>query len=169
MSSKATRRIQKEYDELRKEPLVNVTAGPAGDDLFKWTATISGPEGTPYEGGLYFLSINFPANYPFRPPNIKFRTRIWHCNINASGSICLDILKDQWSPALTISKVLISLCSLLNEPNPDDPLSISAAEEFRRDIEEYNQHARLWTAQYAGGGAVAQSTADNEVEEEEVY
>ena len=152
-SAKAKRRIQKEFEELQGESsLTNVTAGPAEDNIFNWSGTISGPEGTPYEGGLFFVSIKFPSNYPFRPPQIKFRTRIWHCNINANGSICLDILKDQWSPALTIVKVLISLCSLLNEPNPDDPLSIPAAEELRRSKEEYNEHARRWTQLYAGGG-----------------
>jgi len=77
-----------------------------------------GPEGSPYAGGIYFLKINFPEEYPFKPPKIVFRTRVYHCNINARGEICLDVLKDNWSPALTISKVLLSICSLLTDPNP---------------------------------------------------
>ena len=76
--------------------------------------------GSPYSGGVYFLDIHFPPDYPFKPPKLTFRTRIYHCNINSNGQICLDILKDQWSPALTISKVLLSICSLLTDANPSE-------------------------------------------------
>ena len=78
------------------------------------------PAGSPYAGGIYFLDIHFPPDYPFKPPKVTFRTRIYHCNINSNGQICLDILKDQWSPALTISKVLLSICSLLTDANPSE-------------------------------------------------
>ncbi|CAE7793339.1 ubc4, partial [Symbiodinium microadriaticum] len=118
----ALKRIQRELQELGREPPDNVSAGPVGDDLFRWQATLMGPEDSPYAGGVFFVDIVFPADYPFKPPKLAFSTRIYHCNINSNGSICLDILKDQWSPALTISKVLISLGSLLTDANPDDPL-----------------------------------------------
>lgn len=81
-----------------------------------------GPPGTPYAGGIYYLDIHFSTDYPYKPPKITFRTRIYHCNINSNGNICLDILKDNWSPVLTISKVLLSICSLLTDCNPKDPL-----------------------------------------------
>lgn len=144
-------RIKKELEDLSADPLINVTAGPVGDDLFHWTATISGPVNTPYHGGLFFLDIQFPADYPFKPPKVKFITRIYHCNINSGGGICLDILKDQWSPALTISKVLLSICSLLDEPNPDDPLVPEAADLYQNDREKYNRTAAVWVIQYASG------------------
>ena len=144
-------RIKKELEDLSADPLINVTAGPVGDDLFHWTATISGPVNTPYHGGLFFLDIQFPADYPFKPPKVKFTTRIYHCNINSGGGICLDILKDQWSPALTISKVLLSICSLLDEPNPDDPLVPEAADLYQNDREKYNRTAAVWVIQYASG------------------
>jgi ubiquitin-protein ligase len=101
----ALKRIQRELQELGRDPPANCSAGPVGDDLFHWQATIMGPDDSPYSGGVFFLDIHFPADYPFKPPKVSFTTRIYHCNINANGGICLDILKDQWSPALTISKV----------------------------------------------------------------
>lgn len=101
----ALKRIQRELVELGRDPPANCSAGPVGDDLFHWQATIMGPDDSPYSGGVYFLDIHFPADYPFKPPKVSFTTRIYHCNINSNGGICLDILKEQWSPALTISKV----------------------------------------------------------------
>ena len=118
----ALKRIQRELAELGRDPPANCSAGPVGEDLFHWQATIMGPDESPYSGGVFFLDIHFPADYPFKPPKVSFTTRIYHCNINSNGGICLDILKEQWSPALTISKVLLSICSLLTDANPDDPL-----------------------------------------------
>ncbi|XP_034849695.1 ubiquitin-conjugating enzyme E2 E2 isoform X1 [Mirounga leonina] len=94
------------------------SAGPKGDNIYEWRSTILGPPGSVYEGGVFFLDITFSPDYPFKPPKVTFRTRIYHCNINSQGVICLDILKDNWSPALTISKVLLSICSLLTDCNP---------------------------------------------------
>ncbi|CAN7006331.1 unnamed protein product, partial [Brassica rapa subsp. trilocularis] len=96
--------------------------GPVAEDMFHWQATIMGPTDSPYAGGVFLVTIHFPPDYPFKPPKVAFRTKVFHPNINSNGSICLDILKEQWSPALTISKVLLSICSLLTDPNPDDPL-----------------------------------------------
>eukprot|EP00124_Ichthyophonus_hoferi_P002530 Ihof_evm2s176 gene=Ihof_evmTU2s176 len=111
-------RIQKELADITLTPPPNCTAGPKEDSLEEWSATIKGPEGTPYEDGIFFLDIAFPKDYPFKPPKITFKTKIYHCNINSNGGICLDILKDNWSPALTIAKVLLSISSLLTDPNP---------------------------------------------------
>jgi len=147
----ASKRITRELKDIQTEPPTNCSAGPEGEDLFKWTATIMGPEGTPYNGGVFFLEIDFPANYPFKPPKVYFKTRIYHPNINSSGGICLDILKENWSPALTISKVLISICSLLDDPNPDDPLVPDIARQFKSNKEAYNITASDWTAAYAMG------------------
>lgn len=108
-----------------------------------------GPPDSPYAGGVFFLSIHFPTDYPFKPPKINFTTKIYHPNINATGSICLDILKDQWSPALTISKVLLSICSLLTDANPDDPLVPEIAHIYKLDRPKYEANAREWTKKYA--------------------
>merc|ERR1712232_1318307 len=106
-------------------------------------------EDSPYTGGIYFLNIHFPNDYPFKPPKLTFTTRIYHPNINSNGAICLDILKEQWSPALTISKVLLSLSSLLTDPNPDDPLVPNIAHEYKTDRAKYEASAREWTRKYA--------------------
>ncbi|CAJ0651915.1 8489_t:CDS:2 [Entrophospora sp. SA101] len=116
--SSSAKRIQKELAEISLDPPCNCSASPKGDNLYDWVSTITGPADSPYAGGIFFLDINFPQDYPFKPPKVVFRTRIYHCNINSSGQICLDILKDNWSPALTISKVLLSICSLLTDANP---------------------------------------------------
>ncbi|KAK6608377.1 ubiquitin-conjugating enzyme [Botrytis cinerea] len=114
----ALKRINKELTDLGRDPPSSCSAGPIGEDLFHWQATIMGPSDSPYTGGVFFLAIHFPTDYPFKPPKVSFTTRIYHPNINSNGSICLDILRDQWSPALTISKVLLSICSMLTDPNP---------------------------------------------------
>jgi ubiquitin-conjugating enzyme E2 D/E len=145
----ALKRIQRELQELGRDPPANCSAGPNGDDLFHWQATIMGPDDSPYQGGVFFLDIHFPSDYPFKPPKVSFTTRIYHCNINSNGGICLDILKDQWSPALTISKVLLSICSLLTDPNPDDPLVPEIAQILRNNRSQHDVTARDWTAKYA--------------------
>ncbi|KAI1742440.1 ubiquitin-conjugating enzyme E2-16 kDa [Xylaria scruposa] len=116
---------------------------------FHWQATIMGPGDSPYSGGVFFLAIHFPTDYPFKPPKVNFTTRIYHPNINSNGSICLDILRDQWSPALTISKVLLSICSMLTDPNPDDPLVPEIAHVYKTDRSRYEATAREWTRKYA--------------------
>merc|ERR1712054_19039 len=145
----ALKRINKELLDLGRDPPANCSAGPVGEDLFHWQATIMGPPDSPFAGGVFFLNVHFPTDYPFKPPKINFTTRIYHPNINSNGSICLDILKDQWSPALTISKVLLSICSLLTDPNPDDPLVPEIANIYKTDTARYEQTAREWTRKYA--------------------
>jgi len=147
----ALKRINKELSDLGRDPPANCSAGPVGDDMFHWQATLMGPQETPYDGGVFFMDIHFPADYPFKPPKVTFTTRIYHCNVNNAGGICLDILKDQWSPALTISKVLLSICSLLNDPNPDDPLVPEIAQILKTNPKKHDETASEWTRKYAIG------------------
>jgi ubiquitin-conjugating enzyme E2 D/E len=149
MASASVKRLQKELQGLQENPIGYVSAAPNDEDMFNWIATIIGPPETPYEGGVFTVLINFPSNYPFKPPKIQFSTPVFHPNINRKGEICLNTLRDKWSPALTISKVLLSICSLLNEPNPDDPLVPEAATLYKFNREEYNITARKWTLEYA--------------------
>jgi ubiquitin-conjugating enzyme E2 D/E len=147
----ALRRINKEIADLKADPPTNCSAGPIGSDLYQWEAVIMGPVDSPYTGGIFKLRIQFPVDYPFKPPHIQFTTKIYHPNINASGMICLDILKTQWSPALTISKVLLSICSLLTDPNPKDPFVPDIATQYMNNREEYETEAKRWTLRYANG------------------
>ncbi|KAL0962156.1 hypothetical protein UPYG_G00336420 [Umbra pygmaea] len=147
--STSAKRIQKELAEITLDPPPNCSAGPKGDNIYEWRSTILGPPGSVYEGGVFFLDIAFTPDYPFKPPKVTFRTRIYHCNINSQGVICLDILKDNWSPALTISKVLLSICSLLTDCNPADPLVGSIATQYTTNRPEHDRIAKQWTKRYA--------------------
>jgi len=147
----ASKRISKELKDLQKDPPTSCSAGPVAEDMFHWQATIMGPTDSPYAGGVFLVTIHFPPDYPFKPPKVAFRTKVFHPNINSNGSICLDILKEQWSPALTISKVLLSICSLLTDPNPDDPLVPEIAHMYKTDRAKYEATARSWTQKYAMG------------------
>ncbi|XP_052877251.1 ubiquitin-conjugating enzyme E2 10-like isoform X1 [Gossypium arboreum] len=151
----ASKRILKELKELQRDPpascsaqnriAANLHCCPVGENMFHWQATIIGPNDSPYAGGVFLVTIHFPPDYPFKPPKIAFRAKVFHPNINTNGNICLDILKEQWSPALTISKVLLSICSLLTDPNPDDPLVPEIARMCKADKFKYESTARSWT------------------------
>ena len=145
----ALRRLQKELLDMEKDAPSNCSAGLINDDIFSWKATLMGPSATPYEGGIFYLKIFFPPDYPFKPPKITFETKIYHPNINSVGAICLDILKDKWSPALSISKVLISICSMLDDPNPNDPLVSEIANLLTKNKKLHDDNAREWTLKYA--------------------
>ncbi|XP_047972125.1 ubiquitin-conjugating enzyme E2 11 isoform X3 [Salvia hispanica] len=147
----ASKRIMKELAELKKDPPAACSAGPVNDNMFEWQATIMGPPDSPYAGGVFLATIHFPPDYAFKPPKVAFKTKVYHPNINSQGSICLDILKAQWSPALTISKVLLSICSLLTDPNPDDPLEAEIAKQYKTNRSKYEITARSWTQKYAMG------------------
>lgn len=139
------KRIQSEIRDMCSNRDPNISAMPFKNNIFHWKAVIKGPEGTPYHGGAYKLDITLPADYPFKPPKIKFITSIYHCNINGRGDICIDTLKDGWSPAMTIEKTLLTLIGLLENPNPDDPLVPSIALEMRERSAIFLEKARKMT------------------------
>ena len=143
----AHRRIVNELQRLYPLP-AEIDAGPTDDkDVLKWQAVIRGPQGSPYQDGVFFLHIQFPNDYAFKPPKVTFDTRIYHPNINSNGSVRQDILQ-KWSSAFTISKVLRSIYSLLKNPNPEDPLVPDIAEIYKTDRNEFNRKAKEWTKKY---------------------
>ena len=148
--SGAIRRIKKELTDINSDSSENCSGGPIDDDIYHWYGTIMGPIDTPYAGGVFFLDVIYPTDYPFKPPKIKFTSKIYHCNINSeNGAISLDILRDQWSPSLTISKLLLSITSLLSDSNPDDPLVPEIANLYKNNKIEHDRIAKEWTVNYA--------------------
>ncbi|KAF5757985.1 putative ubiquitin-conjugating enzyme E2, UBA-like superfamily, Ubiquitin-associated [Helianthus annuus] len=144
-------RVQKELQECNKDiNLSGISVNPKFDNLINLIGSIPGPVGTPYEGGTFKIDIDLPDAYPFEPPRMKFATKVWHPNISSqSGAICLDILKDQWSPALTLKTALLSIQALLSAPEPDDPQDAVVAQQYLKDYQTFASTARYWTESFA--------------------
>jgi len=115
----------------------------------KWKVTIQGPEKSPYENGIFNIEVEIPQEYPFKPPKLKFTTKIYHPNIKSDGSICSQILGDQWSPQLKISEVLLTIRNLLSEPSAEHALEADIANIFKNEPNKFNSTAKEWTKKYA--------------------
>lgn len=158
------RRLAKEYKELTRNAPDGILAGPIDDDnIFEWEAVVAGPEGTPYEGGLYTATLSFPKEYPNLPPKMKFTCDMYHPNIYPDGSVCISILhtaaddpggyelpSERWSPVQSIEKVLLSVVSMLAEPNDESGANIDASKMWRDDRDLFNRIAEQ-TAQRSLG------------------
>eukprot|EP01059_Diplonema_ambulator_P036203 TRINITY_DN8947_c0_g1_i2.p1 TRINITY_DN8947_c0_g1~~TRINITY_DN8947_c0_g1_i2.p1 ORF type:complete len:171 (+),score=26.45 TRINITY_DN8947_c0_g1_i2:63-515(+) len=142
------RRLKKEQRDARMNPLSGVITAPT-DDPIQWKGVVVGPENSPYENGVYLLDIRIPEQYPFKPPKVKFLTKVYHPNIDSEGRISLDILTDKWSPALSIEKTLLSISMLLLDPNFVDTLVPEIGSQYRQDSEKFLKTAREWNAKYA--------------------
>lgn len=145
----AKKRLLSELSKISEEDKEVFYIAPKDDKITTWEGYIFGPKGTPYEHGKFHLNVTFPSDYPYNPPLILFKTKIYHPNINENGAICLDILKDEWSPILTVSKIMYSLSSLMSEPNADDPLVDYIANEMKSNHGLFLKNARLFTEKYA--------------------
>lgn len=150
----AIRRLQKELSNIKNiiqnELPDYISAGPVKENnLFIWDATIIGKTGTPYESGIFKLSMIFPQNYPYISPKVKFLTKIFHPNINEGGEICLDILKHHWSAAYSVANLLLSISELIYEPNPSDPFNTEAANLYTNNRPEFDRIVREYVRVYA--------------------
>jgi len=160
MSEARLRRIQKEISDCQKDKLTRITLLPIDSSPFHLLGAFDGPEGTPYEGGRYEVDIVVPESYPFQPVKMRFVTKVYHPNVSsASGAICLDILKDAWSPVLTLKSTLISLQSLLCDPQPNDPQDAEVAKHYLTSRLSFEETARHWARAYAGAPAGADGGA----------
>merc|ERR1712223_521546 len=145
------RRIIKETQRLMQEPVPGISAVPDDVNARYFHVVVAGPEGSPFEGGVFKLELFLPEGYPMSAPKVRFITKIYHPNIDKLGRICLDILKDKWSPALQIRTILLSIQALLSAPNPDDPLANDVAELWKVNEAEAIRNAKDWTRTYAMG------------------
>ncbi|KAL0919575.1 hypothetical protein M5K25_011677 [Dendrobium thyrsiflorum] len=156
-SAAVSQRLQKELMSLMMSGNLGVSAFPESENIFSWIGTIDGGKGTPYEGLSYKLSLRFPLEYPFKPPKVKFETSCFHPNVDQFGNICLDILQDMWSSAYDCRTVLLSIQSLLGEPNNDSPLNSYAATLWSNQ-EDYK---RMVNKQYMEGVEQLERLDDN--------
>jgi ubiquitin-conjugating enzyme E2 N len=143
------RRIQKETERLSMDPVPGILAAPDASNPRYFHIEISGPGATPYENGRFKMELFLPDEYPMCPPKVRFLTKIYHPNVDRLGRICLDILKEKWSPALQIRSVLLSIQALMSAPNPDDPLDPAIARHWKEDENGANRTAREWCLTYA--------------------
>ncbi|KAM3546918.1 hypothetical protein ARSEF1564_000231 [Beauveria bassiana] len=152
----AHRRLLQEYRALTNNSPEGITAGPVSeDDILRWECLIQGPEGTPFEGGVFPAELKFPKDYPLAPPTMRFLCDIWHPNVYSSGLVCISILhapgddpnhyehaSERWSPIQSVEKILISVMSMLAEPNDESPANVEAAKMWRERRAEYENVVR---------------------------
>lgn len=135
---------------MQKNPPVHCTIPIVNADVpYIWTCYLIGPPNTPYADGYFKVRIQFNNTYPFTPPKIVFRTPIYHCNIDKTGRICIDVLHEGWSAAWTVSGVLLGITTLLTECNPFDPLVGKIATQYMYHREDHDRRAKVWTRRYA--------------------
>ncbi|KAH3671558.1 hypothetical protein OGAPHI_000261 [Ogataea philodendri] len=151
--STAQRRLLREFQELTRSPTDGIVAGPISEDnLFKWRCLLEGPPSTIYENGVFEAEMDFPSDYPLSPPKLKFKSQILHPNIYKDGTVCISILHppgddpmqyesadERWGPLQSVEKILLSVCSMLAEPNPNSPADVDAAKLWREDRDRFNQ------------------------------
>ena len=176
MSGLKAKRIQKELAAFLADPPPGCSVLQMGDDLSRWQVKVQGPPESSFEGGNFTLLVTFPPDYPFKPPKVKFETRIFHPNINQSGDICLDTLASQWAPSFSMAQVMLSIIQLLSHPNPSDPINLEAARMLQQDPESYHRRVRLMIMRQkedeaevineAAGGAVEVEAAYGWLEQE---
>ena len=157
MSNFSKALLKKQFKDLNQASDLGLSVGLVDENNFyKWSVVIFGPTETIYEGGFFRAILTFPEDYPNSPPQMKFTTKMWHPNIYQDGRVCISILhppgtdkfneqekaEERWRPSLGAEEILLSVISMLNDPNPDSPANIDAAVQFRNHREEYNSKVR---------------------------
>jgi len=145
--------LRKQLSELNKHPVEGFSAGLINDeDIFRWEVMIIGPPDTLYEGGFFKCHLLFPKDYPLKPPELRILTEIWHPNIDKNGKVCISILhepgddrygyekaNERWLPIHTVETILISVISMLADPNDESPANVDAAKEWRDAYPEFKK------------------------------
>lgn len=167
----ASKRLFNEYKNLTSSPPDGITAGPISEsNLFLWEALIAGPPGTPYAGGLFPATLTFPTDYPLSPPTMRFQCELFHPNVYPNGTVCISILhapgddpnhyeqaSERWSPIQSTEKILISVMSMLAEPNDESPANVEAAKMWREHRAEFEKVVRAGVRRGLGLGGEQKS------------
>ncbi|XP_074629469.1 ubiquitin-conjugating enzyme E2 G2-like isoform X2 [Acropora palmata] len=142
--------------ELTLDSPEGILAGPLSEEnFFEWEALITGPEGTPFEGGVFTTRLVFPPDYPLSPPKMRFTCDMFHPNVYPDGRVCISILHapgddpmgyessaERWSPVQSVEKILLSVVSMLAEPNDESGANVDASKMWRDNREKFNEIAR---------------------------
>eukprot|EP00697_Spironema_sp_BW2_P000962 gnl/Spiro4/11313_TR5970_c0_g1_i1.p1 gnl/Spiro4/11313_TR5970_c0_g1~~gnl/Spiro4/11313_TR5970_c0_g1_i1.p1 ORF type:complete len:151 (+),score=26.38 gnl/Spiro4/11313_TR5970_c0_g1_i1:52-504(+) len=146
----AARKINRDFAEMNAGHPLGCTAGPVGDNLYQWHATIPGPPESPYSGGVFYMNINIPVEYPMKPPSCTFATRIYHPSVLPDGHFCLDVLSgDGWKAIYSMSSILTSIYNMLAAPEADGALNAEAGQLLASDPAAFRERAVQWTRDYA--------------------
>ncbi|ORM40009.1 Ubiquitin-conjugating enzyme E2 15 [Babesia sp. Xinjiang] len=158
MVSIARELLRRQYIELTKSSSCIFSVGLENDDLFHWRICFQGPHGTPFEGGIFTVMMTFPETFPNDPPKMKFEQKMWHPNIYPDGRVCISILHganddiynehepsdERWRPVLSVESIVLSVISMLTEPNVESPANVDAAVELKRDPLSYKKRVQLY-------------------------
>uniref|UniRef100_A0A1I7ZHR4 E2 ubiquitin-conjugating enzyme n=1 Tax=Steinernema glaseri TaxID=37863 RepID=A0A1I7ZHR4_9BILA len=171
MTTPSRRRLMRDFRKLQEDPPSGVSGAPTEDNILLWHAVIFGPQDTPFEDGTFKMTLEFSEEYPNKPPTVKFVSKMFHPNVYADGSICLDILQNRWSPTYDVAAVLTSIQSLLDEPNPNSPANSLAAQLYQENRREYEKRVhqiveQSWEAFNTELDEQTKAALDNELREE---
>jgi len=147
MSTTARKRLMKDFKKLQEDPPMGITGSPDDNNIMQWTALIFGPIETPFEDGVFKLTLEFTEEHPNKPPKVKFSSKMFHPNIYADGAICMDILAARWSPSYDVAAILTSIQSLLSDPNPNSPANNLAAQLWNNNRKEYERRVKACVEQ----------------------
>nr|XP_043874868.1 ubiquitin-conjugating enzyme E2 G2 [Solea senegalensis] len=156
MAGTALKRLMAEYKQLTLNPPEGIVAGPANEEnFFEWEALIMGPQDTCFEGGVFPAVLSFPSDYPLSPPKMRFTCDMFHPNIYPDGRVCISILHapgddpmgyessaERWSPVQSVEKILLSVVSMLAEPNDESGANVDASKMWREDREQFYKLAQ---------------------------
>eukprot|EP01084_Bolivina_argentea_P284643 487910_1 len=149
-NSKAIKRLQKELKKLKKNPVPNAEVAPAGNNMLQWIAKIKGPKGSPYEGGKFKVKIEFKDDYPMKPPELIFETKIYHPSVqSADGKVCPEVIGHDWAPTLNVLYILETVIGIMANPSADHPLEPEIAEMLVKEKKKFDKTAKQWTKKHA--------------------
>mmetsp|Transcript_44348 Transcript_44348/g.123361 ORF Transcript_44348/g.123361 Transcript_44348/m.123361 type:complete len:171 (-) Transcript_44348:243-755(-) len=155
-ASYATELLRRQFLEMSKSPPEGISVGLKDDNIFTWEVMIIGPAGTMYEGGFFRALLTFPEDFPSKPPEMQFLSKMWHPNVYPDGKVCISILHppgtdkfnemesadERWRPILGVEQILMSVISLFADPNDESPANIDAAVMWRERREEFKKEVR---------------------------